>query len=829
MHRAEALQADPDELRRHLSIPYVMEAHGHSPAKASANRLHYHSPFRPDTNPSFDVWFDEDRGWRWGDYAESTQGGVIDLVKRFEGCSDGTAIGLCRDLLAELVESDWKGPTLAPRAPFDVPSALARLDEGAALVWDRLPQILHDPDRPALASVPASWIIQEFQVSGDTEGSGVLIPYYSLSAGAVCGVRVRALDGRKLFIDGSDIRVLYGEGRALNAPADLPVLLCEGETDTWAAAYHLDGRVLPVGVAGAGHLPDRFDLSWLRGRSIFIAFDGDEAGRAGARRWTDHLIAAGHDVRIVPLPSGHDIASLPPGAVQSLLFRARPVVAPPTDIIEVGNGYAKPRKDDSVPVSNWRLDVRRKLVGSDSFAYEGVLLPHGTPIVLPSEALTSSAALSRWALQFGGSWKRAGEPGSLLELLEYQSIFLPEGRLTRQVGYHDGDFVWPTGHIGTDDWTYVPPASKIDLTDRVAIVGGECERPGDVLAGLFALHRPDIMGPILAWLAVAPIRPLFDRFPILAISGGSGTGKTTLTERVLRTFSGSDITTNLSSTTPYAVSAFFATSNAVPIWFDEYRPGAREDARTQLDQLLRDCYTGQDSFKGGLTENRAEVTAVKTKVPVVVTGEDNFTETSHTDRMIQVRLTKQGRGSFALLDQHPTPERFAYTYLTWLLDEGGPQRINERVVPEGPEVLNDRQRWNLGVLRLGWELLNAFVLEFHPGRTLPPLDLSGIIDRATESVGSNPLLDAIHWAYEHPLADSVWSDDADEDHLYVSPSQLLVDLRRAGNVFTLPTGNERGVTMLLREQHGAESVRVRRNGGHRIRALRLPLSEILVP
>jgi len=35
--------------------------------------------------------------------------------------------------------------------------------------------------------------------------------------------------------------------------------------------------------------------------------------------------------------------------------------------------------------------------------------------------------------------------------------------------------------------------------------------------------------------------------------------------------------------------------------------------------------------------------------------------------------------------------------------------------------------------------------------------------------------------------------------------------------------------MLLREQHSAESVRVRRNGGHRIRALRLPLSEILVP
>src|SRR5690606_23794116 len=146
----------------------------------------------------------------------------------------------------------------------------------------------------------------------------------------------------------------------------------------------------------------------------------------------------------------------------------------------------------------------------------------------------------------------------------------------------------------------------------------------------------------------------------------------TLTEKVLRIFSGSEITTNLTSTTPYAVTSFFAASNAIPVWFDEYRPGAREDAKSQLDQLLRDAYTGQPSWKGGLTDNKAEVTEVPTVVPVVVTGEESFIETSHTDRMVLVRLTKDGRGNLDLLDQIPS-SGFAHAYLSWLFggDEFG--------------------------------------------------------------------------------------------------------------------------------------------------------------
>ena len=43
--------ADPAELRRELPIAYVLEAYGHAPASSSGGRLHYLSPFRPDSNP----------------------------------------------------------------------------------------------------------------------------------------------------------------------------------------------------------------------------------------------------------------------------------------------------------------------------------------------------------------------------------------------------------------------------------------------------------------------------------------------------------------------------------------------------------------------------------------------------------------------------------------------------------------------------------------------------------------------------------------------------------------------------------------------------------
>ena len=68
----------------------------------------------------------------------------------------------------------------------------------------------------------------------------------------------------------------------------LPVLFCEGELDALLANQEGAGRFVAVtGTGGAPNVPK--DLTPLRGREVVIAYDADDAGRAGAAKLADAL------------------------------------------------------------------------------------------------------------------------------------------------------------------------------------------------------------------------------------------------------------------------------------------------------------------------------------------------------------------------------------------------------------------------------------------------------------------------------------------------------------------------------------------------------------
>ena len=804
-------QASPDEIRRHLSPLYLL-----GPADGqSGNRWHYRSPFRKDDNPSLDVWLNDRGEWRIGDFTEGGSYSVIDLVARLHPGDEPVA--KARDLLVEQVTSGYKMPdvvayTTPKQLPEDTADRLAANRESAFPTIAGFLGGMVD-ERPGLLPVTPGFLLDEWQVSA--ENGSLLIPNYD--GDTLVSVKLRKPDGSKKNLPGSTLR-LYGLWRMR---PDRPVILVEGESDAWAASYSLREYDV-LAIPGAGTKPERAGADQLTDRHVIICFDADQAGRNAATTWSSYLLDQGCAVSVVSLPNGTDVASLPDTYLASIPERARPVQPPPTDIAVFGGVYVRlnGQGGGGKALSNWHLRVDRLLRAVDGgLAFEGTVVPHNRKVVLPVEALAGQQALVRWCNQFGGVWTGgAGDHQRLMQLLLAESVWASEGRMTRQVGYHDGDFVWPDGHIGTDDWTYVPPASKINLAGRILI------RPADVdpvacVKAMLAAGDLSVTAPILAWLAVAPIRPLFDRFPILSISGASGSGKTTLTEKLLRSFSGADITTNLTSTTPYAVTAFFSAANAVPVWFDEYRPGAREDAKNQLDQLLRDCYTGQPSYKGGMTDNKAEVTEIPTVVPVVVTGEDSFQETSHTDRMVLVRLRKKAQGNLSALDAVDCTG-FAHAYLTWLLTGEKPVvALNKRQYAG----LNERQSLNLEVLKYGWHLLQAFLSDHDPTFKLPKVDLTAVISEAQEAASTNPLLEAVRWALETTtFLDAVWYDD---ESVYIHPVNLLSEARKTG-AFVLPTSNAKGVRALLRDQHGGEEVRIRKDGKH-IRVIRIPASEVV--
>lgn len=127
-----------------------------------------------------------------------------------------------------------------------------------------------------------------------------------------------------VYVQGRDVAATGKQGRFMNPSSETPclynvdvlqaareaqqpVMICEGATDTLTlsqAGYYA------VGVIGVGG----FKKAWVdlfTGLSVFIAFDGDPAGRNSAMKVAGVFDAAGQPApRIVPVPDGRDVTEL---------------------------------------------------------------------------------------------------------------------------------------------------------------------------------------------------------------------------------------------------------------------------------------------------------------------------------------------------------------------------------------------------------------------------------------------------------------------------------------------------------------------------------------
>jgi hypothetical protein len=106
----------------------------------------------------------------------------------------------------------------------------------------------------------------------------------------------------------------------------LPVVVAEGELDAALLWQEAQGRLAVVtGTGGSGKPPA--DVSALRGREVWVAYDNDDAGRHGAEKFAAHAKAAGALARILDLTrlgltgNGADVSDylLRGGTVDALL------------------------------------------------------------------------------------------------------------------------------------------------------------------------------------------------------------------------------------------------------------------------------------------------------------------------------------------------------------------------------------------------------------------------------------------------------------------------------------------------------------------------------
>lgn len=295
---AEAAQSyrRPWEFKTLLPIAFVMEQFGYDVVDVDPDgRLHCLCPFHADTAPSFDIFGD-----RWGCFPCGKTGDVLDLIREGKGGNFGEVVGLAEELLSQL-PANWiaEQKEFYQKREFNLNESIERIRNSYSDTWG-LERIASHYGWP-----PSEFLRDRWRVG--CEWNQVLIPYFDRE-GALVSYRRRGIGTHVISAPGTRNDTLYGEW--LDTDPDKPILLCEGESDTWAADYILGSSHACLGVPGAGNSLSSFASVSFNGRYVVIALDGDEAGQRAALRWYEDLKPLAAEVSIWVPPEGKDIRQL---------------------------------------------------------------------------------------------------------------------------------------------------------------------------------------------------------------------------------------------------------------------------------------------------------------------------------------------------------------------------------------------------------------------------------------------------------------------------------------------------------------------------------------
>jgi len=248
----------------------------------------------------------------------------------------------------------------------------------------------------------------------------------------------------------------------------------------------------------------------------------------------------------------------------------------------------------------------------------------------------------------------------VLRILSRRQVPIRKGTLT--IGYLETDdgprwvakdlVLGPDGPLDKSDIVFQPNGSS--FPERVRYRFGPDEEVREfaqkVLPTLLELNEPAVVLPVLGWFFATPFKPqlmkLIDHFPILMVWGTQGSGKSTLIKEVFWRLFGIGSTEPYSATeTEFALIKLFSSTNAVPVFIDEYKPFDMPRYRLNtLHRYLRRIYGGEVEERG---RANLSVMTYRLSAPVAVAGEARPDDPALVDRLVSVMPDKNR------LDEHP--------------------------------------------------------------------------------------------------------------------------------------------------------------------------------
>jgi hypothetical protein len=369
-------------------------------------------------------------------------------------------------------------------------------------------------------------------------------------------------------------------------------------------------------------------------------------------------------------------------------------------------------------------------------------------VTFPREAFTSVAQMDKHCRKL--SWQWLGTDAEVRMLLPYlldkvRKESRPSITATTVLGLHDlgegvgycflghTESVLPNGvYVGTSGpLAWIPNgtahpelalgASADAVIQARAVVVGEANTTNQSQTlSLFSLNEPSVTWPLVGWFAAAAVKPWLEtmewRFPLLNVTGTKEAGKTTLVKLLMKMFGQTKPTAYDSNGTPFVRLALLGSSNAVPIYFNEFRTST-DGTGKKADAFMHDLRMLYDT--GVSPRGTAARTTVDFPLlaPTIVDGEDALADPALRDRMVAIRMDKrtieEGTDAYKAYKTFRTAfagleSGFAQGYIRWALSaiaSGEATRLLEQAQTEMfeafPGKLGDRTRSNYTIALFG--------------------------------------------------------------------------------------------------------------------------------
>jgi len=382
----------------------------------------------------------------------------------------------------------------------------------------------------------------------------------------------------------------------LTAKPDAPVLLAEGEKAADAAAELFPDHVCLAWCGGTCGI-NTVDWQPLAGRDVTLWPDADKAGRECAAKVAAKLLSIAGSVAVVTppdsLPEGWDLADAE-GWTQRQALNALRKFAKPVEPLPEPQPDPEPDQQQQPPAPEIPKSGPFTCLGFDNGVY--FYLPRSTgqvtKITRGSHTATNLLELAEipyWESihpsKEGVNWLAAAS--ALFRTQAAAGVFDPDRIRGRGAWLDDGRVVFHLGDrliVDREPYSVHSPPTTRFFYEQARHLDGPSEQPMDdetalqlrIIAERFKWEMPVSANFLLGWLVLAPVCGALNWRPHIWVTGGAGTGKTTVLKTFMRPLMGGVLQSATGGTTEAGLRGTLK-SDAIPVVFDEFEQNEAKD------------------------------------------------------------------------------------------------------------------------------------------------------------------------------------------------------------------------------------------------------------